>query len=156
MFSQCSPHRADLLDHPNIMDEVAGSLWVFNKIQYAEVGTWSVISIALRYVFALSINALTVSKSVIASLIYRSWHIGAVIASYSYCYMLIDQRYCFYSLLLFCYYGPAFHFSSSFQWRTKSEARSKICFLKNSLLICVVYTIKQDIQLKSRRLALPR
>ncbi len=47
-------------------------------------------------------------RSVIASDVYRSGHIGAVIASYSYCYNLIDQSYYFYSLSLFRYYVPAY------------------------------------------------
>jgi hypothetical protein len=46
------------------------------------------------------VNALTILSSVIASIIYCSGHIGAVIASYSYRYKLINQRYCFYSLSL--------------------------------------------------------
>jgi hypothetical protein len=46
------------------------------------------------------VNALTLLSSVIASMIYRSGHIGAVIASYSYRYKLINQCYCFYSLSL--------------------------------------------------------
>jgi hypothetical protein len=50
----------------------------------------------LRYVFALSHNALTLLRSVIASIIYRSGHIGAVIAYKSYYSKLIDQHDCFY------------------------------------------------------------
>jgi hypothetical protein len=60
----------------------------------------SVVAISLRYVFALSNNSLTLLGSVIDSIIYRTRHIDAVIASYSYCSKLIDQHYCFYSLLL--------------------------------------------------------
>ncbi len=41
---------------------------------------YSVTSITLRYVFALSLNALTLLRSIIASIFYRSGHIGAVIA----------------------------------------------------------------------------
>jgi hypothetical protein len=50
-------------------------------MMYTEFGTLSVISITLRYVFALSHDALTLLRSVIASIIYRCEHIGAVIAS---------------------------------------------------------------------------
>jgi hypothetical protein len=46
----------------------------------------------LRYVFDLSYNALTLWKNVIASISCRSMHKGAVIASYSYRFKLIDQR----------------------------------------------------------------
>jgi hypothetical protein len=61
---------------------------------------YSVILLTLRYVFALLHNALTLLRSVIASFTYRSGHMGAVVASYSYCSKLIDQRYRFYSLSL--------------------------------------------------------
>jgi hypothetical protein len=45
----------------------------------------------------------------IASITYCSGQIGAAIASDSYCSKLLDQRYCYYSLLsLFCYYLSAF------------------------------------------------
>ncbi len=56
---------------------------------------YSVIAITLRYVFALSYNVLTLWRNLIASISYRSEHIGAVFASYSYRSKLIDQRYCF-------------------------------------------------------------
>jgi hypothetical protein len=49
---------------------------------------------------------------VIASDIHCSGHIGAIIVSYSYCYKLMDQRYCFYSLSLFRYYVPYLLFTS--------------------------------------------
>jgi hypothetical protein len=62
----------------------------------------------LHYVFVLLHNALTVLRSVIASIIYHSRHIGAVIASYNYFSKLIYQLYCFYSLSLFCCYLSAF------------------------------------------------
>ncbi len=58
-----------------------------------EVGTVSVITITLRYVFALSYNVLTLWRSVIASITYRSEHIGAVIPSYSCHSNIINQRY---------------------------------------------------------------
>jgi hypothetical protein len=57
---------------------------------------YSVIAITLRYVFALSYNVLTLWRNVIAYISYRSEHVGAVIASYSYRSKLIDQRYRFY------------------------------------------------------------
>jgi hypothetical protein len=44
-------------------------------------------------------------RSVITSFIYSSGHIGAVIASYSFCSKLIEKRYFFYSLSLFRYYS---------------------------------------------------
>jgi hypothetical protein len=62
----------------------------------------------LRYVFALWHNALTLLRSVIASIIYRSGHIDALIASYGYCSELIGQRYCLFVLafILLCISSP--------------------------------------------------
>jgi hypothetical protein len=60
------------------------------------VKCYNVIAITLCYVFALSYNALTLWRNVIDSISYRSEHIGAVIASYSYRSNLIDKRYRFY------------------------------------------------------------
>jgi hypothetical protein len=51
---------------------------------------YSVIAITLRYVFALSYNALTLWRNVIATISYRPGQIGAVIASYSYRFKHID------------------------------------------------------------------
>jgi hypothetical protein len=65
-----------------------------------QLKSYSVISIILCYVFAFLYYALTLLRSMIASIIYRSGHIGAVIPSYSYCYKFIDQLYCFYSFSL--------------------------------------------------------
>jgi hypothetical protein len=48
-------------------------------------------------------TALTLLSTVTVSIIYRFGHTGAVIASYSYCSKLIDQRYCSYSFSLFRY-----------------------------------------------------
>jgi hypothetical protein len=62
----------------------------------AEVSTLSVIAITLRYVFALSYNALTLWRNIIASVSYRFEHLEAVIASYSYCSELVDKCYCSY------------------------------------------------------------
>ncbi len=45
---------------------------------------YSVIAITLHYIFALSYNVLTLWRNVIASISYRSEHIGAVINSISY------------------------------------------------------------------------
>jgi hypothetical protein len=45
---------------------------------------YSVILITLRYVFVLSHNALTLLRSINTSIIYRTGHIGAVIAYYIY------------------------------------------------------------------------
>jgi hypothetical protein len=61
----------------------------------------SVIAITLHYVSALSYNVLTLWRNVIASISYRSEQIGAVIASYSYCSKLMDQRYCFLLVIAF-------------------------------------------------------
>jgi hypothetical protein len=66
------------------------------KQEGTEVGTSSVIAIMLCYVFALLYNVLTLWRKVIASISYRSEHIGAVIASYSYRSKPIDQCYRFY------------------------------------------------------------
>ncbi len=66
----------------------------------SEVGTLSVTSIMLHYVFALSDNALTLWRNVIAFVSYRSEHIGAVIASKSHRSKLLNKRYCFYQLSL--------------------------------------------------------
>ncbi len=87
---------------------------------------YSGIAITLRYIFALSHSDLTLLRSVIAAIIYRFGHIGAVIASYSYCSKLIYQHYCFCSLLLSCYYLSAFNFSNSIDFSF---------FLQNLLLI---------------------
>jgi hypothetical protein len=57
---------------------------------------YSVIAITLNYVFALSYNVLTLWRNVVASISYRSEHIGADITYDSYCSKLIDQRYHFY------------------------------------------------------------
>jgi hypothetical protein len=110
----------------------------------------------LCYVFALLHNALTLLGSAIASLIYRSGHIGAVIGSHSYFSKLINQRFCFNSLSLFHYYVPAFHFFKSFEERTRGI--SKIClqnpwgypnffFRIRSLSYLYIHS-KQDFQLK--------
>jgi hypothetical protein len=69
---------------------------------------YSGISITIHYVFVLSHNAVTLIRSVIASIVYFSGHKGAVIASYSYCSKLIENRYYFYSLSLFRYCLSAF------------------------------------------------
>jgi hypothetical protein len=63
-----------------------GNSWVDTRGRHLK--HYSVISITLRYVFALLLNALPLWR-VIASIIYRSRHIGAVITSYSYCSKLI-------------------------------------------------------------------
>jgi hypothetical protein len=65
-----------------------------------EVGTLSVLAITLRYDFALSRNAFLLSRTVIAFNIYRSVHVGPVIASYSYRSDVIDKRYRIYWLSL--------------------------------------------------------
>ncbi len=52
-----------------------------------------VIAIKLRYLFALSCNTLSLRRNVIVSIINRSEHMGAVIASYSYRSKFIDQHY---------------------------------------------------------------
>jgi hypothetical protein len=67
---------------------------------------YSVISIMPRCVFALSQNALALLGSVIAFIIYRSRHIAAVIASYSYCSEFIDQRYRFYVIVYLLLSSP--------------------------------------------------
>ncbi len=88
---------------------------LLNQRKQAEVGTLSVMAIMLSYVFALSLKALTLMRSVIASIIYRTGHIGAVIVSNSYCYKLIDQHFRLYPFLLFHYDVSAFHFINSFE-----------------------------------------
>ncbi len=94
-----------------------------------------VISITPRYVFELLHKALTHVRNAIATIIYRSGHIVAILASYSYCSKLIDQRYCFHSLLLFRYFLSAFNFSYP-----------QILFVsQNTLLVQVKGTLKQDI-----------
>ncbi len=64
------------------------------------VQRYSVTAITLCYDFALLNNAFQPSRTVIASNSYRSVHIGAVIASYSYRSDIIDKRYHIYSLSL--------------------------------------------------------
>jgi hypothetical protein len=63
--------------------------------QQAEIGTLSVMRYSdnITYVFALSYNALTLWRNVIASISYRPEHVGAIIASYSYRSKLMDQHY---------------------------------------------------------------
>jgi hypothetical protein len=73
----------------------SGSEW-----QLTEVGTFSIITIMLRYALALSHKAFILSRIVIASNIYCSENIGPVVTSYSYCSDVIDQRYRIYSFLL--------------------------------------------------------
>jgi hypothetical protein len=65
---------------------------------------------------------------------YRSAHIYAVIAFDCYCLELIDQRYRFYSLSLFCYYIPAFKFLNPYGKIT--SGRSKFLFVEFTLYTC--------------------
>jgi hypothetical protein len=97
----------------------------------------SVIALYLRYVFALSHNSLILLRSIITSNIYCSGHIGAIIASYSCCSKLIDQRYCFYLLLLFHYYLRAYHLSNSLSEKLEGDQK----WSHNSL--CNMYTQKK-------------
>jgi hypothetical protein len=60
-------------------------------LQISTLTCYSVISITLRYVFALTHKTLTLLKRLIASIIFRSGHIAAIITSYSHCSKLIDQ-----------------------------------------------------------------
>ncbi len=77
----------------------------FSQIQTGVTVSLSVMLIRLNYILRYRIgNALTLLRNFIASVIYHPGHIGAIIVSYSYCSKLIDQCYCFCSLLLFCYY----------------------------------------------------
>jgi hypothetical protein len=57
----------------------------------------TVTAITLRYIFALSHNASTLWRKVIAFHSYRSWLMGTVIASYSYHSRLIGNVIAFYS-----------------------------------------------------------
>jgi hypothetical protein len=57
-------------------------------------------------------------RRVISSIIYRSGHIAAVIASYSYKPKFIDQRYCFPLIFMFSTF-PIPYISISFH-RTRS------------------------------------
>jgi hypothetical protein len=91
------------------------TLSLMSYILYITTKHYSVILIMLRFILALLQNALTLLGNVIACIIYRSRHIDANIDSYSYCSKLIDQRDCFYSLSLFCYYVPVFQFANSFK-----------------------------------------
>jgi hypothetical protein len=93
----------------------------------------SVIALYLRYVFALSHNSLTLLRSIITSNIYCSGHIGAIIASYSYCSKLIDQRYCFYLLSLFRYYPPAYHLTNSLSKEIEGDKQN---FLRTLYVTC--------------------
>ncbi len=57
---------------------------------------YRVVAITQRYVFALSYDVLTLWRNVVASISYRSEHIGALIAYDSCRSKIIDQRYRFY------------------------------------------------------------
>jgi hypothetical protein len=60
----------------------------YHTIRSRHLKRFGIISLTLHNVFTLSHNALPLLKSVIAFIIYRSGHIGAIITSYSYCYKL--------------------------------------------------------------------
>jgi hypothetical protein len=100
---------------------------------------YSVISITLSYVFASSQNTLTLLGSVIASIIYRSRHIGAVIASYGYCSKLIDQRYCFYSLSFFRSSVQYMLFTSRIPSSKELERDKTNCLAEFDLIIHNMY-----------------
>jgi hypothetical protein len=61
-----------------------------SQVMYVHIGRgrhlkrYSGILITVRYVFTFSHKALTLLRSLIASIIYRSGHISGIIASYSY------------------------------------------------------------------------
>ncbi len=67
-----------------------------------------IIATALRYVFALSYRALTFRRDVIASISYRSEHIGAVIASHSYRSKLYIDALLLLLVITFSSVGSAF------------------------------------------------
>ncbi len=70
----------------------------------------------LRYVFALSHNALILLRSDIPPIIYGYGHIGAIITSYSYCFKpIVNVIASMYLLLLLCSDVPAFQFLKSFE-----------------------------------------
>jgi hypothetical protein len=81
-------------------------LWATGRGRHLK--RYCVISITLHCVSSLLQNAFTLLKSIIAYIIYRSEHIGAVIASYCYWYKLQYKRYCSYSLSLVRCYLSAF------------------------------------------------
>jgi hypothetical protein len=99
---------------------------------HTEIGTLSVIAITLRYIFALSYNVLTLWRKIIASISYRSEHIGAIIASYSYRSKLIDQRHCFCYWSLFLIW---ICFSTSPIFFCVQKYRIDLSFSPNKLLI---------------------
>jgi hypothetical protein len=80
-------------------------------------------------VFALSHNACTLLRSVIASIIYHSGHISAVIASYSYCSKLILSTLLllFFIAYLFIYYLSACQLIQFLRFNIKTN----IFILKN-------------------------
>jgi hypothetical protein len=102
---------------------------------------YSVISTTPRYVFVLLHNALTLLRSVIASDIYHSGHIGAVIASYSVVIAIslsisiivsINFRFSVIMYLLFPYSIPL-----------RKELKGDVKFIsQNSLLKHVICTLK--------------
>jgi hypothetical protein len=59
----------------------------------ADVGTLSIIAKTLRYDFTLSQNAFILSRTVVASNSYHSKHIGPIITSDSYRFVLVDKCY---------------------------------------------------------------
>jgi hypothetical protein len=68
--------------------------WFLNNFE-------ALLLITLHYIFALSHSSLTLQRNNIASIVYRSGHIGVIITSDSYCSKLTDQCYCLYLLLLY-------------------------------------------------------
>ncbi len=83
----------------------------------------SVILIPPDYVFALSHNACTLLRSVIASIIYQSGHISAVIASCSYCSKLILSTLLllFFIAYLFIYYLSACQLIQFLRFNIKNQ-----------------------------------
>jgi hypothetical protein len=107
-----------------------------------------VISMTLRYIFASSLNTLTLLKSIITYIIYHFDHISAVIASYSYCNNLIDQWHCsiryLFSIIMYLL------FTSPIPLSKELEGDLKL-FLRNPLQIHEICTLKTRFSIKSRR-----
>jgi hypothetical protein len=83
---------------------------------------YSIIAITLLHVIALSYSTLALWRNVIASISYGSEHIEAIILSYSYCYMFIDQVVASTVLVLaFPSLSLLFNFSNSFVFRLEGD-----------------------------------
>jgi hypothetical protein len=83
---------------------------------------YSVIAITPSYVFALSYNAITLWRKVIASLSYRSEHIGVIIAYNSYrCKLICRSAFLLLLVIAFPYLDMLLNFTNFFYTELKGD-----------------------------------